>query len=119
MRTLLRRRWGITFQASSKAGRTNGRRNNNTRVKKNNEETAPGSPSLSAAAGGMSNCNSKEAEVVSAASEGTAAANPWCESGSVRWTFDVNHRHGIFEGNTLLNFAGKWKSGGGWCLNSM
>lgn len=23
------------------------------------------------------------------------------------WTFDVNHRHGIWEGNTLLNFAGE------------
>lgn len=24
-----------------------------------------------------------------------------------RWKVDVNHRHAIFEGNTMLNFAGK------------
>ncbi|CAN0424846.1 unnamed protein product [Discosporangium mesarthrocarpum] len=28
-------------------------------------------------------------------------------SSSVRWSFDVNHRHSIWEGNTLLNFAAR------------
>lgn len=36
-----------------------------------------------------------------AASDGDA----W--RGGGRWMFNVNHRHGIFEGNTMLNFAGE------------
>eukprot|EP00903_Cladosiphon_okamuranus_P020122 g18478.t1 len=65
MRTLLRRRWGVTFQASPK----------------------PGSSSVK----------------VGIATEDGSARDAW--RGSGRWAFNVNHRHGIYEGNTLLNFA--------------
>lgn len=63
LRTLLRRRWDITFQASPKP------------VK------------------------------VDIAIDDGSARDAW--RGSGRWTFNVNHRHGIYEGNTLLNFAGE------------
>ncbi|CAM9572416.1 unnamed protein product [Pylaiella littoralis] len=114
LRTLLRRRWGIIFRASSKlSSSSNSRRgssssnnnNCNNSVKKNSEETAPpSSPSSLTSAVAAGSNNSKEAGTYNTAIGGSAA-DSWRESGSVRWTFDVNHRHGIFEGNTLLNFA--------------
>lgn len=73
LRTLLRRKWGITFQASSKPS---GGGSTNTNIVKVNSATDDGS-----------------------------ARDVW--RGSGRWNFDVNHRHGIYEGNTMLNFAGE------------
>eukprot|EP00752_Nemacystus_decipiens_P006038 g5451.t1 len=71
LRTLLRRRWGITFQAPSTTG---GFGDTNTYVGK-----------------------------IETAADGGGAREVW--RGSGRWAFNVNHRHGIYEGNTILNFA--------------
>lgn len=75
LRTLLRRRWGITFQASSK----------------------PESSSIGGTSADVAKANT--------ATDGGGARDAW--RGSGRWTFDMNHRHGIYEGNTMLNFAGE------------
>lgn len=49
--------------------------------------------------------SSLKSSVENGAAADATPGNLWRRDG--RWTFNVNHRHGIFEGNTMLNFAGE------------
>ncbi|CAN0208935.1 unnamed protein product, partial [Ectocarpus fasciculatus] len=104
LRTLLRRRWGLTFHPSSKP--------HQNKSIENNQNSNSGSSSSNSS----SNSRTREVGLSCPAAVATAATlkahtnaggddggGTW--SGNSRWSFDVDHRHGIFEGNTLLNFA--------------
>lgn len=87
LRTLLRRRWGITFQASSSPGGSSSSSSNNI--------------------GSNTNTGKGDTAIVDGVVDGVHSARD-ASRGSGRWSFNVNHRHGIYEGNTMLNFAGEW-----------
>ncbi|CAM9185598.1 unnamed protein product [Ectocarpus sp. 12 AP-2014] len=109
LRTLLRRRWGLTFHPSSKPDQ-------NKRIE--NYESSSGSssssrsssgelglffPTATATSGYLSGTPATLKARTNAGSDKDKARGTW--SGKARWSFNVDHRHGIFEGNTLLNFA--------------
>ncbi|CBJ29001.1 conserved unknown protein [Ectocarpus siliculosus] len=110
LRTLLRRRWGLTFHPSSKPDQNKRIEN----YESSSNSSSGGSSSSSGELGlffptatATSNCLSGTAATLKARTNAGAdkdrARGTW--SGKARWSFNVDHRHGIFEGNTLLNFA--------------
>eukprot|EP00904_Undaria_pinnatifida_P004674 jgi/Undpi1/14207/HiC_scaffold_9.g03856.m1 len=135
LRSLLRRRWGITFPPScSSRGGTSKATSCSTSTLDGGGggdsfhpvTTTTGSSNGSGSGGGAGgsnggggggnkNINSSTngtAELGSIGADGGIDRTPARSNsqgvawrGAGRWTFDVDHRHGIFEGNTMLNFA--------------
>ncbi|CAM9202952.1 unnamed protein product [Ectocarpus sp. 4 AP-2014] len=113
LRTLLRRRWGLTFHPSSKPDQSkrienyesSGGGSSGSSSSNNSSSAEPGHfiPTATARNNSLSGTAATLKARTNTGADKDKTRGTW--SGKARWSFNVDHRHGIFEGNTLLNFA--------------